>query len=86
MKPDAQRQLLDNYANHPELLNQISDTCKELIETQNKLEQLKANQADRADRLNLLSFQAEELDALAVEDNEYQDLGERHKRLANSEN
>ena len=85
MKPEAQRQLLDNYANHPELLNQISDTCKELIETQKKLEQLKANQVDRTDRLNLLSFQAEELNALAVEVNEYQELGERHKRLANSE-
>jgi len=85
MKPNAQRQLLDQYADHSDLLEQLSNTYFELIETQKKLEQLRANRADRADRLNLLSFQAEELDALALEENEYQSLSERHKRLANSE-
>lgn len=85
MRPTAQRQLLDDYANHPELLKQISETYHALKKAQNTLEQLEANRAERADRLSLLNFQAGELNALALEKNEYQELGEQHKRLANSE-
>ena len=85
MKPIAQRKLLDSYANHSDLLDKLSTCYFELIDTQKKLEQLEANRADRTDRITLLSFQTEELNALAIEENEYQELGDQHKRLANSE-
>lgn len=85
MKSESQRQLLDAYANHPTLLNDINKTYNDLIDSQRQLKKLELNAADRTDRLKLLSFQIEELDALALEENEFQLLSEKHKRLANSE-
>lgn len=85
MKSDSQRQLLDDYADHPVLLSDIRTTYNDLIDSQKQLQKLELNSADRTDRLKLLSFQIEELDTLALEENEFQILSEKHKRLANSE-
>lgn len=85
MKPGIQRQLLDDYANHPALLNEIKEIYSELLETNNHLKKLESDNTDKTDQLKLLKFQTEELLTLALDKNEYQELDERHKLLANSE-
>jgi DNA repair protein RecN (Recombination protein N) len=85
MKPAAQRQLLDDYANHQQLLDEVENNFRDLRETEQTLAELEQDTSDRANRIDLLNFQTQELDALALADNEYRELNEKHARMANAE-
>ena len=85
MKSVVQRQLLDDYANHSPLLESVSNTFVELKLVEEQLQHLQQTSDEQNDRLDLLRFQTQELDALALEDGEYQKLDSMHKRMANAE-
>jgi len=85
MKSAVQRQLLDDSANHTPLLETVSNLYVELKLVEDQLQHLKTTSNEQNDRLDLLRFQTQELDTLALEDNEYQALNEQHKRMANAE-
>lgn len=85
MKPMVQRQLLDDYANHPNLIEAVSNTFVQLKLVGEQLEHLEQASSDRNNRLDLLRFQTQELDALALENNEFETLNEQHTRLAHAE-
>ncbi len=85
MKSSVQRQLLDDYANHSPLLETVSNIYVELKLVEDQLKHLQKTSSDQNDRLDLLRFQTQELDLLALEENEYQILSQQHKRLANAE-
>ncbi|GMR01453.1 MAG: DNA repair protein RecN [Gammaproteobacteria bacterium] len=85
MKSAVQRQLLDDYANHSPLLETVSNLYVELKLVEDQLQHLQQTSNEQNDRLDLLRFQTRELDALALEENEYQSLNSQHKRLANAE-
>jgi DNA repair protein RecN (Recombination protein N) len=85
MKSAAQRQLLDDYANHQKLLDQVQHNYNELRETEHTFKQLQQDTNDRANRIDLLSFQTQELDTLALAENEYRELNDKHSRMANAE-
>lgn len=85
MKSTVQRQLLDDYANHLPLLESVSNIFVELKLVEDQLQHLQQACNEKNDRLDLLRFQTQELDALALEDNEYQTLSEQHNRMANAE-
>lgn len=85
MKSTVQRQLLDDYANHSPLLETVSNLYVELKLVEDQLQHLQQTSNEQNDRLDLLRFQTQELDALALEENEYQLLDGQHKRLANAE-
>jgi DNA repair protein RecN (Recombination protein N) len=85
MKQAAQRQLLDDYAGHQSLLDEVSGSFEQLKTTEHLLTRLQQDTTERDNRIDLLRFQTQELDALALSENEYATLNERHSRLANSE-
>ena len=85
MKNTAQRQLLDDYANHRPLLDAVSNHFAALKQTEHTLQQLEQDTSDRDNRIDLLRFQTQELDALALSENEYAALNEKHSRMANAE-
>ncbi len=85
MKSAVQRQLLDDYASHSPLLESVSNLYVELKLVEEQLHHLQQTSNEQNDRLDLLRFQTQELDALALEENEYQTLDSQHKRLANAE-
>ncbi|MDT8281321.1 MAG: AAA family ATPase, partial [Gammaproteobacteria bacterium] len=85
MKNSVQRQLLDDYANHSPLLETVSNLYVELKLVEDQLKHLRQTSKDQNDRLDLLRFQTQELDSLALEDDEYQKLSEQHSRMANAE-
>lgn len=85
MKSSVQRQLLDDYANHLPLLEAVSNLYVELKLVEEQLQHLQQTSNEQNDRLDLLRFQTQELDALALEENEYQSLDSQHKRMANAE-
>jgi len=85
MKSAAQRQLLDDYANHSSLLDAVRENFEGLKQTEHSLKQLEQDTSERNNRIDLLRFQTQELDALALAENEYAELNEKHARMANAE-
>ena len=80
----VQRDLLDHFGG---LLDQRRNTeaaFEKWRSLQERLNNLKSADADRASRLDLLTFQLQELEALDVKDNEYEDLQAERQRLRNS--
>lgn len=84
LKRDIQRQLLDDYAGHQPLLQQLRDCYQRWQEHKNELDALQKASSERDARLELLRFQVNELEALALGEEEPAELEQEHKRLANA--
>jgi DNA repair protein RecN (Recombination protein N) len=85
MKPAVQRQLLDGYAEHNDLLQNVSDAYVQLKLIGEQLQHIQKSSRDRSNRIDLLRFQTHELETLALEKNELNELNERHARLAHAD-
>ncbi len=81
---NVQRDLLDHFGG---LLDDRAIVATHFIEWQTvaeRLEQLQSAEADRASRLDLLTFQLQELETLALGEDEVAELGHERARLQNS--
>ncbi len=85
MKSSVQRQLLDDSAKHSSLLEAVSKLYVELKQVEEQLQHLQQSNNEQNDRLDLLRFQTQELETLAIEENEYLLLNKQHRRMANAE-
>lgn len=81
LRRETQRQLLDDYADHSPLLKEVADSHRLWLSLAGELARLRAAAADRDTRLDLLRYQVQELDALAVTEGEIAQLEEEHGRL-----
>ena len=83
-KPDNQRALLDQ---HGKLAGQVAEhrriyrECRALEEELNELERTRG---EKASRIDLLSFQVQELEALGPQPGELEELDQAHRRAANA--
>ncbi len=84
MQRNKQRQLLDDYANHSELLAQLKQAYDKWHSSQDTFEKLKQASADRDSRLGLLRYQVQELEQLAPVENEFDALEDKHKKISHS--
>jgi DNA repair protein RecN (Recombination protein N) len=85
MKKGMQRTLLDDYAENQSLLSKIAkkyDAWKSLKE---RFKKLSEHSSSHQDKLDLLSFQIQELNELNLTENETTQLDEEHTRLSNAE-
>ncbi|MBT8081763.1 MAG: DNA repair protein RecN [Gammaproteobacteria bacterium] len=81
---DVQRDLLDHFGG---LLDARAIVATHYIEWQSiaeRLERLLAAESDRASRLDLLTFQLQELDSLNIRSGEHEELQNERQKLANS--
>lgn len=85
MKPGMQRQLLDDYAQHAELINQVKSIYLDWNKQKEKLYHLKAACKDKNTRLDLLRYQVNELDELSLTEGEPSRLQQQHQTLANAD-
>lgn len=85
LKPDVQRQLLDGYAEHTDLLTKVRETYQQLNEAQRRYNCLRDEQQQREDRKQLLCYQVKELDEFALEQGEFLNLETEHKKLSHSQ-
>lgn len=83
LKRSCQRDLLDAYAGHPSLINKIEGQFQQWHRCQEAFEQLKAASEDRAARLDLLRYQANELEFLQLKTDELSNIDSEHSRLSN---
>lgn len=84
LKRDLQRQLLDAYAGHLSLVDEVSGAYRRWHQLQQELERLSRAAGERDSRLELLRYQAGELEALGLTVEELHTLEEEHGRLANA--
>lgn len=85
LKKDTQRRLLDEFAGHQELLGKVSAAYREWQSALSRYTNLKENAEETSARVQLLSYQVEELDQLAVQPGEVELLENEQKNLANGE-
>src|SRR5204862_435784 len=79
----AQRALLDGYGSLTGLTTQVGTAHREWLELLNRTLELESKARDRDTRLELLRYQAQELQALQLKAGEIDALGEERARLAN---
>ena len=84
LKNDMQRQLLDDYAGHSDLLAKLAATWRQWKTRGAELELLRNATQDRDARLDMLRYQIHELETLALNEHEVSALEEERTRLANA--
>lgn len=85
LKKDNQRALLDSYAGAGELTEKVRLAWKAWQRARRDHETALAEAREQTERQELLRFQLEELDALALGEKELPELEAEQKRLANAE-
>jgi len=78
--------LLDRYANSEKKLETYRKTYRELGGTRRELEALRQSERDSARQAEMLTFQAEEIEAAQLRPGEDDELRQERDRLANAEN
>ncbi|WP_226687217.1 DNA repair protein RecN [Stutzerimonas stutzeri] len=85
LKTDTHRRLLDEYSGNQELARQVQLAAQRWRQTRQTLERLSNSGDEQRARHQLLSYQLEELENLALGENELEQLEHEHKNLANAE-
>jgi DNA repair protein RecN (Recombination protein N) len=85
LRKPVQRALLDAYAGHPALTAEVEQIASDWLRCQRELELLSGAEDEHASRVQLLTYQVEELDALALQEGELVELEQDEKQLANAE-
>ncbi|MHB1142461.1 MAG: DNA repair protein RecN [Sulfuricaulis sp.] len=83
LRRDAQREILDDYAGLEDSVRTLAGHYRDMETLRERLAMLKQRTADREARVEWLTHQVRELDALALAADEIPALEEEHARLAN---
>jgi DNA repair protein RecN (Recombination protein N) len=84
LRSTVQRQLLDDFGSHRDLLDEVRTLFEDWKTTRQQLDTARQEDADRDARLNLLRYQSQELAALGLTVEEIEALDEEHARQANA--
>lgn len=85
LKTETHRRLLDEYAGSQELARQVQWAAQRWKQTRSELQRLSSQGDEQRARHQLLSYQLEELDNLALGEHELEHLEQEHKTLSNAE-
>jgi len=81
----AHRELLDRYAGAAGLREETAVAYDEAVEIAARLEEMAIDERDRAQRVDLLRFQVQEIEAARLRPGEDEELDEERRRLAHAE-
>jgi len=84
LRRDLQRQLLDNHGGHQALLDKLQAQHRAWREARAAIRQLVGDDRDRDTRLEFLNFQLQELETLAPQAQEAEQLHQELGRLSNA--
>lgn len=85
LKADTHRRLLDDYAGASDLARQVQLAAQRCRQTEQALQQASDTNDEQNARIQLLSYQLEELDNLSLQDGELEQLEAEQRQLANAE-
>lgn len=77
--------LLDRYAGLGEQVSAVTELARRVRAVRRELESLRQDERERARRIDLLSYQVEEIRAAKIKTGEEEELDAERKRLANAE-
>lgn len=83
--PRTHIELLDRYANFPELVREYTNAYSNYLKVNRELTSLRSSVASAAERADLLKFQVEEIEKAKLRLNEDLELKQERDRLANAE-
>ena len=86
LKSDEQRHLLDQYAHNDALLLQIQTDYEEWKSLDRETQSLQAQSKNKSSDLTLWQYQLDELQKLAIRENEYDDLFLQYQQLHHAKN
>ncbi|NND82818.1 MAG: DNA repair protein RecN [Gammaproteobacteria bacterium] len=81
----TQRQIIDQFAGHHDQLSVMAKLAAQILRLRRELASASQSHHDNADRLELLSFQLNELDETAISEGEFEQLEQEHARLSNAQ-
>lgn len=84
LKADVQRNLLDEFGNHQQQLNEVKDAWKLWHATELELQSLSGDNRDHDAQMTLLQYQIQELEALNPGESKFSDVEEEYGRLSNA--
>ena len=84
LRARTQRDIVDDFAGHRSLLQAVADAHRSLHALAQERDQLAQATADRQSRLDLLRYQSGELNDLALQPGEFEQLEQQRKLAANS--
>ncbi len=84
LRRDMQRALLDEFGGHAPLLAEVTTHYQQWRTLQEELERLSRARDERDARLDMLRYQAGELEALALQPGELKELEEEQQRLGHA--
>lgn len=82
---DVQLDLLDSSLEDPSIISDVSLAYKSWQHVKKQLHDMKAGEADKQQRIDLLTLYTQEFNELALKDNELEDLEAEHKKLSNAD-
>ena len=82
LQPSNQLAVIDAFAGSDSLLNQYVTAYRELAQTRDLLDESRRGSTLRSEQLDLLEFQAGEIDAVEPTPGEYEELSARHRVLS----
>ncbi len=85
LDPRAHLGLLDRYADISKPLSEYRQSYQKLLTVRRELNELRAAQADADRRLEMLTFQADEIESAKLKPGEEDELRKERDRLANAE-
>lgn len=83
-KPEHQLELLDAYARHEDVLFEVTEAYRQWYSLRKSQKQALQQQEERQARAQLIRYQVEELDQFALQEGEYEELEQLHRKLSNS--
>ena len=83
LKRDEQRELLDGFGNYGDITLQVNRAYEKWDAVNRELRSLTEPDGETGDRISLLRYQVQELQALELEENEVERLEDEYKRLFN---
>lgn len=84
LRQAIQREVLDDYADLAASIQKLGNYFHKIRELGARLERLSNESSSRQAHVDLLRHHCEELSALDPQSNEFEELGEEHKRLAHA--
>lgn len=84
-KVEHQRNIIDTYGQHNELIEQVSHCYRHWHAKQQQLKQLLLEPSQQQAKLDLLQYQVNELQELALTTDEITECEQQHKQLAHAE-
>ncbi len=85
VKANQQCRLLDNYANHPTLLNEVKHYAQQWSKLNKELTLLQQSKQQREAEQQLIQYQVNELDEFSLQPGEFATLEQDYKRHSNAQ-